>query len=145
LRKDLEVIELVPNMVYDITLWCNLIHVADPLSGIRLDCCCCKIRNYHGTTNPIYNTTYQKICHSLPHYSRLLNLYHSIPILFGFFIFPFFPTHHTSHSALPLMPFIYLVCHLLSLSRINITCGPSIHTNFNFVHLFSPHTCFPSS
>jgi len=30
IRKDLEVNELNPNMVYDRTLWCNLIHVADP-------------------------------------------------------------------------------------------------------------------
>jgi len=29
-------------MVYDRTLWRNLIHVASPpLSGIRLGCCCC--------------------------------------------------------------------------------------------------------
>jgi hypothetical protein len=30
IRKDLEVNELDPNMVYDRTLWRNLIHVADP-------------------------------------------------------------------------------------------------------------------
>jgi len=30
IRKDLEVNELDPNMVYDRTLWHNLIHVADP-------------------------------------------------------------------------------------------------------------------
>ena len=30
IRKDLEVNELDPNMVYDITLWRHLIHVADP-------------------------------------------------------------------------------------------------------------------
>jgi len=30
IRKDLEVNELDPNMVYDITLWRNLIYVADP-------------------------------------------------------------------------------------------------------------------
>jgi len=28
--KDLEINELDPNMVYDRTLQCNLIHVADP-------------------------------------------------------------------------------------------------------------------
>ena len=31
IRKDLEVNELDPNLVLDITLWCNLIHVADPI------------------------------------------------------------------------------------------------------------------
>jgi hypothetical protein len=30
IRKDLEINELDPNMVYDRTLWWNLIHVADP-------------------------------------------------------------------------------------------------------------------
>jgi len=30
IRKDLEVNELDPNLVYDRTLWCHLIHVADP-------------------------------------------------------------------------------------------------------------------
>ena len=30
IRKDLEVNELDPNLVYDRTLWRNLIHVADP-------------------------------------------------------------------------------------------------------------------
>ena len=30
IRKDLEVNELNPNLVYDRTLWCHLIHVADP-------------------------------------------------------------------------------------------------------------------
>jgi len=30
IRKDLEVNELDPNMVYNRTLWRNLIHVADP-------------------------------------------------------------------------------------------------------------------
>jgi len=35
-----------PNMVYDITLWRNLIHVADPLSGIRLGCSC-YLQNAH--------------------------------------------------------------------------------------------------
>jgi hypothetical protein len=30
IRKDLEVNELDPNMVYDRTLWHHLIHVADP-------------------------------------------------------------------------------------------------------------------
>jgi len=30
IRKDLEINELDPNMVYDRTLWHNLIHVADP-------------------------------------------------------------------------------------------------------------------
>jgi len=30
IRKDLEINELDPNMVYDRTLWRNLIHVADP-------------------------------------------------------------------------------------------------------------------
>jgi len=41
IRKDLEVNEFNPNIVYDRTLWCNLIHVPTPLSGIRLGCCCC--------------------------------------------------------------------------------------------------------
>jgi hypothetical protein len=30
IRKNLEVSELDPNMIYDIALWHNLIHVADP-------------------------------------------------------------------------------------------------------------------
>jgi len=30
LKKDLEINELDRNMVYDRTLWCRLIHVADP-------------------------------------------------------------------------------------------------------------------
>jgi hypothetical protein len=30
IRKDLEINELDPNMVYDRILWRNLIHVADP-------------------------------------------------------------------------------------------------------------------
>ena len=30
IRKDLKVNELDPNMVYDRTLWCHLIHVVDP-------------------------------------------------------------------------------------------------------------------
>jgi hypothetical protein len=30
IRKNLEVNELDPNVVYDRTLWCNLMHVADP-------------------------------------------------------------------------------------------------------------------
>ena len=30
IRKDLEVNELDPNLVYDKTLWRHLIHVADP-------------------------------------------------------------------------------------------------------------------
>jgi len=30
IRKDLEIDELDPNMVYDGTLWRNLIHAADP-------------------------------------------------------------------------------------------------------------------
>jgi len=30
IRKDLEVNELDPNLVYDRTLWRNLIHVTDP-------------------------------------------------------------------------------------------------------------------
>jgi hypothetical protein len=30
IRKDLEVNELDPNMVFDRALWCHLIHVADP-------------------------------------------------------------------------------------------------------------------
>ena len=30
IMKDLEINELDPNMVYDRTLWRNLIHVADP-------------------------------------------------------------------------------------------------------------------
>jgi len=29
-KKDLEINELDQNMVYDRTLWCNLIHVVDP-------------------------------------------------------------------------------------------------------------------
>jgi len=29
IRKDLQINELDRNMVYDRTLWCNLIHVAD--------------------------------------------------------------------------------------------------------------------
>jgi hypothetical protein len=41
IRKDLEVNELDSNMVYDRTLCRNLIHVATPLSGIKLGCCCC--------------------------------------------------------------------------------------------------------
>jgi hypothetical protein len=45
IRKDLEVNELDLNIVYDRTLWRNLIHVATPLSGIRLGgCCCCCLR-----------------------------------------------------------------------------------------------------
>ena len=31
IRKDLDVNELDPNLVYDRTLWCHLIHVADPI------------------------------------------------------------------------------------------------------------------
>jgi len=31
IRKDLEINELDPNMVYNRTLWRNLIHVADPI------------------------------------------------------------------------------------------------------------------
>jgi len=30
IKKDLEVNELDPNLIYDKTLWRNLIHVADP-------------------------------------------------------------------------------------------------------------------
>jgi len=30
IKNDLEANKLDPNLVYDITLWCNLIHVADP-------------------------------------------------------------------------------------------------------------------
>jgi len=30
IRKDLEINDLDLNIVYDRTLWCNLIHVADP-------------------------------------------------------------------------------------------------------------------
>jgi len=40
IRKYLEINELDPNMVFDRTLWRHLIHVANPLSGIRLGCCC---------------------------------------------------------------------------------------------------------
>jgi len=36
IKKDIEINELDRNMVYNRTLWHNLIHVADPLSGIRL-------------------------------------------------------------------------------------------------------------
>jgi len=38
IKSDLEVNELDPNIVYDRTLWRNLIHVAD-LSRIRFSCC----------------------------------------------------------------------------------------------------------
>jgi len=37
--KDLEINELDPNMVYDRTVWRNLIHVATQLTWIRLGCC----------------------------------------------------------------------------------------------------------
>ena len=39
-RKDLKINELDQIMVYDRTLWCNLIRVTAPLTGVRLGCCC---------------------------------------------------------------------------------------------------------
>lgn len=36
IKKDLEINELDRNMVFDRTLWCHLIHIAYPLSEIRL-------------------------------------------------------------------------------------------------------------